>query len=159
MVGIGICPDCARKMALNFIHYTCEWCNADIRDLLLFQGYIVLTDERLHRPHYVFPKPDDAARWRDANGLTDCSIVKVLSPRRFKWRKSRGSLTNIKTANRLYHVAQDHRFPRRDPFVFIAPKGYKTRRTVRARQADGSGDDSGSKLASEGDRLVEFFST
>lgn len=147
------CQDCTRPMALNFTDYVCEWCASDLEDLLLYTGFIVLTDERLHSPHYVFENISGAKRWRAANDLDDSALRKVLSPRRFRWRPSKGRLTGLSVANRLYHVVPDHKFDPKMPYVILAPKGFRTRRTARTV----SSEDSGDAEKSEHDRMKDFF--
>jgi len=127
---MDICPACKRKMVLNFNLFTCEWCRGDIRDLPLHHGYVVMTDERMHKPHYVFRTPGDAKRWKDHYRLDGAPVTKVLSPTAFRWQESRGALTGLEIANRLYEVVDDHKFDPRDSKVFRAPPGFRSRRTV-----------------------------
>ena len=143
------CPDCRRTMSLGFSEYVCEWCTSKLEELRFHEGYVAMDDARLFTPHYVFLMQEEARQWAHAEGMDERKVVKVLSPNRFRWMKSRGKIPGLVIADRLYCIAPDHRFDPVESQVIIAPPGY-IRPPLPKRKPE-------EDTRSEGDRLMDFF--
>lgn len=116
------CSKCQRPMTMLFTSYACDYCDGlgestDGWD----RGYVVWRDRRLPAEEYVFPTPEDADRWRTAQGIATAPIRPVIAPVKFRWRESTGTLRDVTTADHLVTIHSDHRFPPAPNHACLAP--------------------------------------
>lgn len=95
-----------------FISFVCDYCDGLEEDDAGWEGgWVVWRGRPLPAEEYVFATFDDAARWKELQGLADAPIVRVLAPHKFRWRKSTGSIKDLTMADRMVTIYPDRRFP------------------------------------------------
>lgn len=146
------CSDCQREMRAHYTTTYCAWCGCDITQLKFFEGYIVYQDNGMHSPHLVFKNVVAARRWKIENISSGATVKKVFSPTPFKWSKGDGKHSRDCFADKHYYVVANHKFDPLQPFVLFA----STKRKPATPMPD---DTSLKEEKSEGDQLVDFFST
>ncbi len=98
-------------MVALFFSCVCDYCDGKIEAPKVEEGFVVVRDGALPRDAYVFRTRSEAELWKTTNNLSDYAVRRVLSPARFTWRESTGSLKGITTADRLITIYPDHKFP------------------------------------------------
>lgn len=101
------CEVCGHEKTPLFFSLVCDYCDSLKAAGRHDRGWIVWRNRPIGSSAYVFRSESDAERWRRACGLDDHPIRSVLSPRRFIWRRSQGSVKDIEVADRLYEIYAD----------------------------------------------------
>lgn len=105
-----LCAVCSRTMTPLLYGVACDWCDGLVpREE--FRGFIVWRDRDLPSLEYVFPSIDDAAKWRDNQGIANAPIREVSSFLPFQWRMSTGSIRDLMFADGLYEIHSDTKYP------------------------------------------------
>ena len=101
------CEVCGHEKIPLFFSLVCDYCDTLKATGAMDRGWIVWRNRPIGSSEYVFKSADDAERWRRACGLADHPIRPVVSPRRFVWKRSQGSVKDIEVADRLYEIYAD----------------------------------------------------
>jgi hypothetical protein len=104
-----------------FVTYVCDFCDGLTPDDADYDhGFVVWRGRPMPTEEYVFSTRDDAERWRAVQGLVDCPIREVLSPMKFRWRTSSGTVKGLKMVERPVTIYPDRRFPHGPNRAFLA---------------------------------------
>lgn len=117
-----LCPLCGGPMIPLFTSCVCDYCERPPLDGL-HRGYVVwrgISTKSKNR-QYVFPTRADAERWRAFRGLAEAEVREVFSREPFNFRSSRGSIKDLRLADKLFEIYPDHRFKPGPHRAFLAP--------------------------------------
>lgn len=115
------CPRCNRPMVPLFFSVVCDYCDGLVTDEPDYdRGWVVWRGRGLPSDEYVFATRSEAERWREIQGLDGCPVREVLSPVRFRWRESSGSIKGLRMADRPVTIYPDRRFPVAPNRAFLA---------------------------------------
>ncbi len=103
------CPKCSEPMTPLFTSMVCERCDAESRGV--FVGWIVWRSRPPGSQEYVFRRPTDAKKWRQAQGLGEFPIRRISTESEIRWRQSTGSLKELELADQLFEIYPDLRYP------------------------------------------------
>ena len=120
------CPRCQRPMLLLFYSAVCDACESPPRGTY-YRAYVVWRETRgLEAPlDYVWRTPHDAVMWRSLQNLEDEAEVRcVLSEHPIPWRVASGLAAGLVSADRLFEIFVDHRFPPAPYRAFLAPRSF-----------------------------------
>ncbi len=116
-----LCPRCQRKMTLLFYSAVCDFCEGKPKGTF-YRGYVVWRERDVEAPlDYVWRTPHDAVMWRTLQGLEECEVRCVLSEHPITWRVASGSAAGLVSADKLFEIHCDHRFPPAPYKAVLAP--------------------------------------
>jgi hypothetical protein len=105
-----------------FVSCVCEYCDTPPARETLYSGFVVwsLTRHKFGSRQYVFPSRAMAERWQAIRGPEDAVVREVWCAHPFRWHVGRGSIRNLRLADRLFEIYPDHRFEPSSDRAFLA---------------------------------------
>jgi hypothetical protein len=116
-------------MTALFTSYACDWCDGLKQPVPVARGWVVWREvdpaegdlSVEGRQCYVFPTPQMADHYRTVANATG-DIREVLSEHPIRWTDGKGTIANLRLADRLYTIYPDHRFEPGPYRAFLAPR-------------------------------------
>jgi hypothetical protein len=104
-----------------FVSYVCDWCDGLKRPTVVARGFVVWPEEVVvdAMELYVFPTREMAAHYQRSTGSSG-EIREVASEYPIRWQPGRGSIKNLRLADRLYSIYPDFRFEPAPYRAFLA---------------------------------------
>ena len=116
------CPTCKRPMTALFTSYVCDWCDGLKKPKPVARGWVLWHDEgKSGRELYVFPTREMAEYYRRATG-SEGEVREVLSEFPIQWHSGKGTIQNLRLADRLFTVFPDYRFEPAPYRAYLAPR-------------------------------------